>query len=198
MSADGGDGAADLTSVFQILDHAPQAVVAVRPDWTVLWLNLAGHALLAGDVGMPAGRPVTDLLVDDGAFRRFRATCQRTGHGRAIVVTRQSGGASTPVAARGWRSGPGADAPVLLCLDPDDAEAWPAGRPRDSEALARIAGSLAHEYNNVLTVILCGSANLRDELDPADPRRSLVDDIENAGLRAADLTRQLLACSRFA
>jgi CheY-like chemotaxis protein len=64
------------------------------------------------------------------------------------------------------------------------------------EAVGRLAAGIAHDFNNLLTAIL-GSTDLLLEALPADhPAR--VDGLESrqAALRAADLTRQLLAFSR--
>jgi len=64
------------------------------------------------------------------------------------------------------------------------------------EAVGRLAGGIAHDFNNVLTAIL-GSAELALETLPAgSPEREEVDEVRKAALRAADLTRQLLAFSR--
>jgi signal transduction histidine kinase len=62
------------------------------------------------------------------------------------------------------------------------------------EAIGRLAGGIAHDFNNLLTVILTCSDTLRDELD--GEQRELAGDIRDAGKRAAELTRQLLAFSR--
>jgi len=64
------------------------------------------------------------------------------------------------------------------------------------EAVGRLAGGIAHDFNNLLTAIL-GSAELALETLPAGaPEREEVDEVRKAALRAADLTRQLLAFSR--
>jgi PAS domain S-box-containing protein len=65
------------------------------------------------------------------------------------------------------------------------------------EGIGRLAGGVAHDFNNLLTVILSCSAALRDDLDRGtSASREDVDQIHGAGVRAADLTRQLLAFAR--
>ncbi len=63
------------------------------------------------------------------------------------------------------------------------------------EALGRMAGAVAHDFNNVLTSIL-GNASLAREAAPAADVSRFLGHIEQAGQVAADLTRQLLAFSR--
>jgi PAS domain S-box-containing protein len=64
------------------------------------------------------------------------------------------------------------------------------------EAVGQLAGGIAHDFNNLLTAIL-GSAQLGlREVEPSHPVREDLEEIRRAGLRAADLTRQLLAYSR--
>ncbi|MFN8581777.1 MAG: response regulator [Gemmatimonadaceae bacterium] len=64
------------------------------------------------------------------------------------------------------------------------------------EALARLAGGVAHDYNNLLTVVTANAQMLLTAPDLDDETRAAIEDIGVAANRAAELTRQLLAFSR--
>jgi PAS domain S-box-containing protein len=64
------------------------------------------------------------------------------------------------------------------------------------EAVGRLAGGVAHDFNNALSVILTYGEVMLSESAPGDRGRSDVEEIMVAAQRAADLTRQLLMFSR--
>lgn len=64
------------------------------------------------------------------------------------------------------------------------------------EAVAKVAGGVAHEVNNMMTVIAGFSGFLQGSLPSGDPRLLDLAEIRKAAERAAGITRQLLAYSR--
>ncbi len=64
------------------------------------------------------------------------------------------------------------------------------------EAVGRLAGGVAHDFNNMLTVISGYNRMIIEELSPLDPLHSYAEEIGKAAERAGAITNQLLAFSR--
>ncbi len=64
------------------------------------------------------------------------------------------------------------------------------------ESIGRLAGGVAHDFNNMLNVIIGYGELILDKLQPGNPMQVYVEEIVKAGYRSAFLTRQLLAFSR--
>lgn len=64
------------------------------------------------------------------------------------------------------------------------------------DAVGRLAGGIAHDFNNILSGILGYAELLLEDLESGHPARDGLEDICKLSLRAAGLTRQLLAFSR--
>ena len=64
------------------------------------------------------------------------------------------------------------------------------------EAVGRLAGGVAHDLNNMLSPILGYGELLQEDFAPDDHRKAFVQHILEAGIRARDIVRQLLAFSR--
>jgi two-component system, cell cycle sensor histidine kinase and response regulator CckA len=64
------------------------------------------------------------------------------------------------------------------------------------EAIGRLAGGVAHDFNNMLAVIMGNTEMALDELEPGHSLRADLQEVHKAAARSADLTRQLLAFAR--
>ena len=64
------------------------------------------------------------------------------------------------------------------------------------ESVGRLAGGVAHDFNNILTVILGHVEMAIDQVEPSQEIYNDLTEIQKAAERSADLTRQLLAFAR--
>jgi len=64
------------------------------------------------------------------------------------------------------------------------------------ESVGRLAGGVAHDFNNMLGVILGHAEMIMDQMDASQPYFNNLQEIQTAAQRSADLTRQLLAFAR--
>ncbi|MCA9676858.1 MAG: PAS domain S-box protein [Myxococcales bacterium] len=69
-------------------------------------------------------------------------------------------------------------------------------RAQRLDAIGQLAGGVAHDFNNLLTVVLGAARLLRGRLGAGHAGLRLIDDIDQAAQRGAELSRALLAFSR--
>jgi PAS domain S-box-containing protein len=69
-------------------------------------------------------------------------------------------------------------------------------RSQRLEAIGQLTGGLAHDFNNLLAVVIGNLDILCEQLPKDAPGRKMAQQALEAGLRGADLTRQLLAFAR--
>jgi PAS domain S-box-containing protein len=67
---------------------------------------------------------------------------------------------------------------------------------RKMEAVGRLAGGVAHDYNNMLSVIMGYTEFALERLDQQDPMHADLSEVLTAAKRSRDITRQLLAFAR--
>jgi PAS domain S-box-containing protein len=156
------------------------------------------------------GQPLVELVAEEdrGAFRAaldsglqdrpFEVEARLRGADGALIAYQWTGAALTD--ERGQVSGlTGVGRDVMERRRADEVL-----RQRESEmrqlqkieAIGRLAGGVAHDFNNVLTVVIGRCQLLLARYQPEDPVYESLDQIESTAQRAASLTRQLLAFSR--
>jgi len=64
------------------------------------------------------------------------------------------------------------------------------------ESMARLAGGVAHDFNNMLCIIGSSAESALQQVDPSHPSHTDLQEILSASRHSADLTRQLLAFAR--
>ncbi len=64
------------------------------------------------------------------------------------------------------------------------------------DAIGRLASGVAHDFNNILTIVQTCACMLEEDLDATDPRRRDATEIRQAAERGTKLTRRLLSMSR--
>ena len=65
-----------------------------------------------------------------------------------------------------------------------------------AEAFSKLTSGVAHDFNNMLSVVIGYAQILRDEMPETNELTGFVGEIEKAALRASSLTNQLLAFSK--
>jgi two-component system cell cycle sensor histidine kinase/response regulator CckA len=186
-----------------LIASAPLPILSVDADGIVETWNPAAERVFGWTAAEVAGRPVPVVpedKKDECAALRRRVMGGESLNGVELTRQKKDG---TPVTVSLFAA-PLRDANArvtgILALIEDvtgvkrlEQQVFQAQK---MEAVGRLAGGVAHDFNNLLTAIL-GSTDLLLESLPSDhPGREEAQETRKAALRAADLTRQLLAFSR--
>jgi PAS domain S-box-containing protein len=185
-------------------DVLPVLIWSAEPDGRLSFVNRSWLEFAGGDERQHLGRELEEGT-HPGDREGFAAAYRRAREGRAPFHAeyrfRRRDGA--------WRwllntASPRVDADGTFlgfagaCVDITDRKAAEerARQARNLESLGRLAGGLAHDFNNLLTAIN-GYSEISLSMAPEEgPMRGFLEEIRNAGERASELTRQLLAYGR--
>ena len=199
----GADGIEDRQAECgQLLDLLGEAVL-VQTDGRVAYANAASAAMLGAGRGEELiGRSLADFIHPEDraqAAARLRAAEVGTRGIPAHERLLRPDGSWVDVEIT---AGPleYAGEPSLLIVARDIRERLRLEEQlrlaMRMEAVGRLAGGVAHDFNNLLTTIKGNADLLAMDLPTDSPNREDVQEIQAATLRAAALTRQLLAFGR--
>jgi len=181
----------------RLFEAAPLAVCAVDAGGVVQRWNPAAERMFGWSAGEAIGQRLpmlpgtTALPVQGGDSRSVKTDVPG-------MATRKDG--STLEVSMSW--GPLEDDPaqgyIVTFTDMTDRKRLEAQllQAQKMEAVGRLAGGVAHDFNNMLTAIKSYSQLLLQDVSTDDARHKDIQEIDLAADRAARLTRQLLAFSR--
>jgi len=190
------------------LSSIADAVAATDREGRVTFLNPVAETLTGWPRKEARGRPASEILklVDEKTRQPIENPLTRALRERAVAMQERAtlisrNGAETPVehcASPVRDESTGVRGAILVFRDIGKRRQLEeqATHAEKMDAVGRLAGGVAGDFNNVLTVITGYAELLRAEVPASGPLRRFVDEIVFAGERAAALTRHLLAFSR--
>jgi two-component system, cell cycle sensor histidine kinase and response regulator CckA len=191
------------------LSSIADGVIVIDHEGRITLVNPVAETLTGWPAGEATGKPASDILnlardksrepLENPLLRALRERMMVAMTEPTVLISRS--GAEVPIehSASPVRDESGAvhgavlvfrDISKRLQLEEQAAHA------QKMDAVGRLAGGVAGDFNNVLTVITGYAELLRAETPPSNMSRRFVDEIIYAGERAAALTRHLLAFSR--
>ncbi len=195
---------ATLARLAAAIEQAAEAVVITDPQGTIEYVNPAfeeGSGYSKAEVLGRNPRILQSGVHDESFYRSLWKTISSGAVWRGRLVNRKKDGSlyHEDASISSVRDSAGAitsyvavkrDVTARIALEAQFLQA------QKMEAIGRLAGGVAHDFNNVLSVILSYADLIREDLEPNEPMRADIAEIRTAALHAATLTRQLLAFSR--
>ena len=201
------DGEAALKRYEDLYEFAPIAYLTLDDDGHIVDVNLAGSILLRVPRTQLRQRPLRRFVAPNDVARleQFLAVVRAGEPTQTIEVGIVAHDQTALTCDLSAGRDPHTSSTLLAMLDrTEQRRAEEALRHADArladgqrlEAIGRLAGGVAHDFNNILTAINGTAELIADGLAEDDPLRSDIEVILESGRHAASLTRQLLAFGR--
>jgi PAS domain S-box-containing protein len=169
-----------------LVEHLPDGILVHR-EGIVTFANCRAAQLLGLDEGGVVGQSVADFVEVEGREGNRELKLRRQD-GKRIVVE------ATDI--RLSHNGQSATQTILHDVTQKRLLEEELRHAQKMDAAGRLAGGVAHDFNNILTVIDAYAEFAMKPGEPEEARREDIAEIRKASAAAARLTRQLLAFSR--
>jgi len=192
--------------VTALLESASQAILSVDPSGRIVLANRRAEELfnytreeLLGaslEMLLPEGRRAVHQRERDDYFQHPRV--RPMGIGMELAARRRDGSEFPVEISLNTIETPEGIFAIAFITDVTQRKRLEEQlvHSQKMEAVGRLAGGVAHDFNNMLTVISGYTRMILDELSPQDPLREYAGEIAQASERAGAVTQQLLAFSR--
>jgi PAS domain S-box-containing protein len=192
---------------------AADAIITANGDGAIIGWNPAAQMMFGYTEAEACGQPITSMIPSQYRGRPQQGLEALDCGGKSHAVARtlelmglRKDGNEFPLelSVATWE---GADGRLFSGIIRDITERRRAQEVHDKlqaqllqaqkmEAVGSLAGGVAHDFNNMLTVVKGCAEMALEKLPPADPVRADVEEILGAADRSAALVRQLLAFAR--
>ncbi|NTV61979.1 MAG: GAF domain-containing protein [Oscillochloris sp.] len=191
--------------LLAILEATTDVVGSADTNGRMLFLNRAGRRLLGiGEQEEVTGFPIDNYVPVETLHQILNTavpTAMRDGFWAGEISLRRSDGSEMPasqvvIAHRNSEGQPAYFSTIVRDISERLRAEEQLRQAQKMEAVGRLAGGVSHDFNNILTVIMGECDLMLHEPGLSAELRQGLDQIRQAGARAAALTRQLLAFSR--
>jgi PAS domain S-box-containing protein len=187
----------------QLIESAPEAIAIVDPDYTIRRINLEFTRVFGYTPDEACGQNLTVLIVPADKMEESRALEYHSERASTTVLEttrhrKDRSRVNVSVLVSPVMVGKGLDAVYCIYRDISDRKTIEEQlrQSQKMEAIGRLAGGVAHDLNNLLTVITGYSELQLASITTNNPVYGPAEQIKLAADRASTLTRQLLAFSR--
>ena len=187
-----------------IIDSSEDAILSKDLNGTITSWNRGAEHIYGYTPGEVVGKHISLLIPADRPdeipqILRKVARGERIDHHESVRVTKDGRRLDVSVSVSPLCNAAGNIVGASVIARDVTAQKRTEGQLRQSqkmEAIGRLAGGVAHDFNNVLGIINACAEFLRDRIDPAAEPSLYVENIRKAIERGTSLTKQLLAFSR--
>lgn len=194
------DEEAKRAAIEELYDNGPVGSALLLDDGTILSANLTLTTLLNASREQVVGTSLLAYLESDDRIPALQFLSHVTpAHGDAPLEVRvmQRTGASRVCLLSASRNEQRACIRVALMDETGRRVAERhALQTQKMEAIGRMAGGIAHDLNNLLTVVSVHDDFLLNALSPDDPKREDLLAIQNALQQATEITKKLMSFAR--
>jgi PAS domain S-box-containing protein len=195
---------------FDLYDLAPVGYITVSEQGLILEANLTAAGLLDTTRSALVRQTLTSFIVkeDQDIYYHHRRALFETGKTQNCELRMKRSDSATFWAGLGAAAAQEADGELVCRITMQDiterkqAEAEKEilqaqlAQAQKMESVGRLAGGVAHDFNNMLGVILGNVELVMEQIGPNEPIAADLEEIRKAAERSADLTRQLLSFAR--
>src|SRR5271165_3029657 len=187
-----------------IVDSSEDAIIGKGLDGTITSWNKGAERLYGYTPEEVVGQNISLLAPSDRPdeipeILRKLARGESIEHHESLRVTKDGRLLNVSISASPLRDASGAVVGASAIARDITAQKRSEAQLRQAqkmEAIGRLAGGVAHDFNNILGIINACNEFLRDRIDPAAEPSLYVENIKKAIERGTSLTRQLLTFSR--